>query len=200
MGRSRAEAQEDGWRLVSQAGKELRALYTPFHDFLLFNFIFTLSPHSVRLAGNSVLVLPGASGCPQGRANILVCYSACRALQSPVLLSLTQEPWLEDPNTLTYHGYFHQLPDISSGASRKQGSSPCFWWTPEASPLPRPRYLFFVWRKYLTLVLFPPEIHSLTSSSSQLNELRAGEIQAREGSVSNPTLLSTSSEIRNRSF
>lgn len=133
MGRSRAGAQEDGWRLVSQAGKGLRALYTLFHDFLLFNFIFTLSPHSVRLAGNSVLVLPGASGCPQGRANILVCYSACRALQSPVPLSLTQQPWLEDPITLTYHGYFHQLPDISSGASRKQGSSPCFWWAPEAS-------------------------------------------------------------------
>ena len=73
MGRDRAGAQEDGWRLASQAGKELRALYTPFHDFLSFNFIFTLSPHSVRLAGNSVLVLPGASSCTQGHANILVC-------------------------------------------------------------------------------------------------------------------------------
>ena len=33
MGRGRAEAPQNGWSLASQAGKKLRLLTIPFHDF-----------------------------------------------------------------------------------------------------------------------------------------------------------------------
>lgn len=81
-----ARARQDGWRLASQSGKKFSGLNTLFYHFFSFSFIFTLSPHPVRLVGNSILVLPGASPCTQGYAKTPVCYSACRALQSPELL------------------------------------------------------------------------------------------------------------------
>lgn len=89
-----AGARQDGWRLVSQSGKKLSGLNTPFYRSFSFSFIFTLSPHPVRLVGYSILVLPGASPCTQGCAKTPVCYSACRALQNPwAAFSVTQGPW-----------------------------------------------------------------------------------------------------------
>lgn len=95
---------------------------------------------------------------------------------------------MSDPSSLMNHGYFHQLMRplvlLESGAQAPAAGGP-------QRPLfsPQAQKLFLVLGKYLPLVLFPPEIHSLITSPVQLSGLRAGEIQARKARVSNPPLL-----------
>lgn len=90
-----------------------------------------------------------------------------------------------------YWGHFHQVPDASSGPSKKQHTGPFYWQAPETSLSSPQAHESFCFGENTFLVLFPPETHSLTSSPIQLNRLRTWETQTRKGSVFKSALLST---------
>lgn len=100
------------------------------------------------------------------------------------------EPWLLNPFSLVYHGYFHQVPATPSGVSKKQGTGSLMPVGPkDLFPLPGPRHLFLALRKYLPLALLPLGAHTRLFSSVGL--VRLGKCEPG-GSVSRPTLWSTS--------